>query len=66
MKADEAAKKYCSECIQIRVCPIPCTPVLMELWQEHNGKTSIPQMEEQMKKARRKYLNASKKHSSEI
>ena len=64
MNADEAAKKYCAVCKEKRICRTPCTAVLLELWKEHNGKTSIPEMEEQMKKARR-VLNVSK-HSKEI
>lgn len=64
MNADEAANKYCSACAKVRTCRTPCTDVLLELWQEHNGKTSIPDMEEEMKKARR-CLNAQKNHSKE-
>lgn len=66
MNADEAAKKFCSECATARTCRTPCTDVLLELWQEHDAKITIPQMEEQMQKARRRYLNEQKNHSKEI
>lgn len=53
MNADSAAKEYCKGCRNFKGCKIPCTTVLVTLWDELGGKTTIGEMQDLMQKARK-------------
>ena len=64
MNANEAARKFCAGCAAAMSCRVPCTSVLLELWNEHGGKTTISEMDDEIRKARRKLFNEGKTDGS--
>lgn len=61
MNAYEAAKAYCKSCRNFFNCFLPCTTILVTLWDELGGKTTVGEMQELISKARRKMHTDEKK-----
>lgn len=52
MYADEAAKAYCKSCRKFYNCFLPCTTILVTLWDKLGGKTTVGEIQELIEKAR--------------